>query len=272
MEVEMATTSNIAESENDDVSRANLLYLGAIALAGAFGGLLYWIIARWTGTQLPKAFGNAVVLVLMLLGAIAAAVGVYVLTASNVKAIRTYIFAVLCGLSWQPMIDAGRSLAANSAALNAAVNQSAQVGQHVEQIQTADNSGNAAAVTAAVQQAVPAINKTLELSTNVADQDKKTEVLDSSKQAITQLQQSAARAPDASVNGLQNVTVTAANAGAPAVAIHGVQSLDAIGKQAAARHDVALQKKVHDSLFTIATQSKDPSVQTAAKTAAAQVQ
>jgi hypothetical protein len=241
-------------------------------LAGAFGGLLYWIIARWTGTQLPVAFGSAVVFVLMLLGAIAAAVGVYVLTASNVKAIRTYIFAVLCGLSWQPMIDAGRNLAANSAALNAAVNQSAQVDQHVQQIQTADNSGNAAAVTAAVQQTVPAINKTLELSTSVADPDKKTQVLDSSKQAINQLQQSAAKAPDASVNGLQNVTVTAANAQAPAVAIHGIQSLNAIGKEAVARHDLALQKKVQQSLITIAAQSKDASVQNAAKAAAAQVQ
>ena len=268
----MATPINVPESERDDVSRVNLLYLGAIMLAGAFGGLLYWIIAKWTGTQLPQAFGAMVVLVLMLLGAIAAAVGVYVLTASNVKAIRTYIFAVLCGLSWQPMIDAGRSLAANSAALNAAMNQNAQLDQHVQQVQTATQTGNQAAVAAADQQTVPVINKTLELSTSVADPDKKAQVLDSSKQAINELQQSAAKAPDASVNGLQNVTVTAANANAPAVAIHGIQSLNAIGKEAVEKHDLALQKKVQQSLITIATQSKDPSVQSAAKTAAAQVQ
>ena len=45
-----------------------------------------------------------------------------------------------------------------------------------------------------------------------------------------------------------------------------------MGKEAVEKHDLALQKKVQQSLITIATQSKDPSVQSAAKTAAAQVQ
>lgn len=250
------------------ITESTLVALLFVLVSGAVGGLLYWITAKWTGTPLPVVFGAAIVPVLMLLGALAATVGVYVLTASDMGAVRTYVFALLCGLAWQPVLVAGTRIASNASASS----QTAQLGQQVQQIQTADKSGNADAVSAAVQQTVPVINKALEFSTNAADPDKKTEVLDSSKQAINQLQQSAAKAPDASVDGLQNVTVTAANAGAPAVAIHGIQSLNVIGKEAMARHDLALQKKVQDSLLSIATQSKDASVQTAAKAAAAQVQ
>lgn len=254
--------------KSSKITESTLVALLFVLIAGAVGGLLYWITAKWTGTPLPAVFGAGTVPVLMLLGALAATVGVYVLTASDMGAVRTYVFALLCGLAWQPVLVAGSRIASNASASS----QTAQLGQQVHQIQTADKSGSAEAVTAAVQQTVPVINKTLELSTNVADPDKKTEVLDSSKQAINQLQQSAAKAPEASVNGLQNVTVTAANAGAPAVAIHGIQSLNVIGKDAVARHDLALQKRVQDSLFTIAAQSKDTSVQTAAKAAATQVQ
>lgn len=249
------------------INQTTLIALLFVLVAGAVGGLLYWIIAKWTGSQLPVVFGAGTVPVLMLLGALAATVGVYVLTASDMGAIRTYVFAILCGLAWQPMLSAGARLASNAAASN----QTAQVGQQVQQIHTATQSGSSAQVTAAVQQSVPVINKNLALSSSTADAAKKTEILDSSKQAINQLEQSATKAPDASVDALQNVSVGASNAGAPSVAIHAIQSLDSIGKKASISRDPALMKKVQASLFAVAAQSKDPSVKSAAKAAAEQV-
>ncbi|HKF46779.1 MAG TPA: hypothetical protein VKB38_05430 [Terracidiphilus sp.] len=252
----------------EGINRTTLLYFAFVLAAGAVGGLLYWITAKWTGTQLPVVFGAATVLVLMLLGALAAAVGVYVLTASDMSAIRTYVFAVLCGLAWQPVLAAGTRMASNAAASS----QTAQLGQQVQQIQTATQSGNTTQVTAAVQQTVPVITKSLELSSTVADQDKKNQILDTSKQAVNQLEQSAAQAPEASVDALQNVSVTAANSSAPSVAIQGIQSLNRIRQNALLRHDLALSDRIQRTLGNIAAQSKDATVQTAAKQAATQPQ
>jgi hypothetical protein len=271
-EVAMPPQDPQAPGPNDEpikgINRATLLYLAFVLAAGALGGLLYWITAKWTGTQLPAVFGAATVLVLMLLGALAAAVGVYVLTASDMSAIRTYVFAVLCGLAWQPVLAAGSRMASNAAASS----QTALLGQQVQQVQSATQSGNTTQVTAAVQQTVPVISKTLELASTVADQDKKNQIIDSSKQAVTQLEQSAEKAPDASVDGLKNVSVTAANSSAPSVAIQGIQSLSRIRHNALLRHDLALSERIQESFADIAAQTKDATVQTAAKQAAAQPQ
>ncbi len=250
------------------INQSTLIALLFVLIAGAIGGLLYWITAVWTGTKLPVVFGAGTVPVLMLLGALAAAVGVYVLTASDMGAIRTYVFAILCGLAWQPMLSAGSRLASNAAASN----QNAQLGQSTQQVQSATQSGNSAQVTAAVQQSVPLINKSLQLSSTVTDSAKKAEILDSSKQAITQLQASAAKAPEASAEALANVSVTASKSGQSAVALQAIDSLNTVSRDPAVKKNPALLLKLHESLTTIAAQSKDLSVQKAAKSAAAQVQ
>jgi rRNA maturation endonuclease Nob1 len=255
-------------SPSNAINESTLLALAFVLVAGAVGGLLYWITAKWTGTQLPVVFGAATVPILMLLGALAAAVGVYVLTASDMGAIRTYVFAILCGLAWQPMLSAGARLASNASASN----QTAALGTQVEQVQTANQTGNQAAVAAAVQQTVPLINKSLELSSSVTDSAKRTEILDSSKQAITQLQASAAKAPEASAEALANVSVSAANSGQSTVALQAIESLDTVSKDPAIKQNPALRLKLAQSLSKVAVQSKDLSVQKAAKAAFLQIQ
>src|SRR4051794_32527025 len=87
---------------------------GIIMGAGAFGGILYWLIAQLTGTPVFAAWPTIGQLFgLAVLGAGAALVGVYVLTASDLKQTKTYVFAMLCGMAFQPIFKAGTNLAGN---------------------------------------------------------------------------------------------------------------------------------------------------------------
>jgi hypothetical protein len=115
------------------INRSTLVPLGAVWVAGAIGGLLFFVVAKMTGTSLPAGFGFGLIPGLMFVGALAAAFGVYLLTASDLKAIRTYVFAVVCGLAWKSTIDSAISLAANATASS----QTAQVGDTVNQVQAA---------------------------------------------------------------------------------------------------------------------------------------
>lgn len=246
------------------ISRTTLVYLAAILIAGAVGGLLYWIVAKWTGTQIPVVFGNATFLILMFLGALAAAVGVYVLTASDVTAIRTYVFAVLCGLTWQPVLSAGARIANNATASS----QNAQVNQQAQQLQTANQNGSAQQVATAVQQTVPVVSKTLEVAGSTTDAAKKTEIVNSTNRVVDQFEQSAAKSPDASVDALQNVAVAADHSGVPSVAVRGVQSLVTLRDRAIKDHNLVFSQKIQQTLAKVAEQSHDPAVQKAASQAA----
>jgi len=249
------------------IDRATLKSLGGVLFAGAIGGVLFWIIAKWTGTSMPAVFGLGTVLVLMFVGALAAAFGVYLLTASDLNAIRTYVFAVICGLAWQPMIASAQRIAANATTTS----QNAQVGDRVAQIKAATSSGNIQQISAAVQNSVPAINEALNHSTGASDTEKKAEIISSSKLAINEIESSAIKAPDVSVDALKNISLSAGSSGQSSVAMHAIESLHTIGGNAQRNNDKAVAQKVEQSLNALAAQSRDSSVQAAARTAASQL-
>jgi len=250
------------------LSRVNLKYLAGVVGAGAVGGLLYWVIARFSGTSIPGNFGPAAaIFALMFVGAIAGAIGVYLLTASDPIAIRTYIFAVVCGLMWQPVIASAERIVTNATATS----QNSAEEQAGQNVQAATNNGSAQEINTAVQQSVPAVTTALTTSGGVSDTEKKTQIADTSKHAIDQIQSASAKAPDASVEALKAISTSAATSNQPAVAIHGIQALGTIAAWAEREHNHALVLKVQESLLSLAEQSKDPTVQNSAKLAAAQL-
>lgn len=249
------------------VDKSAAEYLGAVLGAGGVGGLLFWVVATWTGTPLPGVFGRGTVLALIFVGAIAALIGVYLLTASDLTAMRTYVFAIVCGLAWQPMIDAGRRIATNATVTR----QSADVGEKIEKLKTATRSGNQQQIDTAIKEALPAINQALKFGPEVTETSKKQEIANQSKEAIRALQAAAPAAPEASVNGLRDISLTASNSGEPNLAINAVQSLHAIGSTAAQRNDHLVVANVSGSLEAIATQSTDSGVKSAAANSASQI-
>lgn len=263
----MATTpisvNQAAKPASSGINKDALKSLGGVLFAGAVGGLLYWIVAKFTGTPLPTVFGAGTAFVLMFIGALAGTFGVYLLTASDVSAIRTYIFACVCGLAWKPIIDSAQTIATN----RIATSQTQQMQDSLQQIDTATSSGSVKQIIQAVENAVPAVNQALHLSTGITDPTKKAEIVDTSKHAIAELQSSAAKAPGASVDALTKISSTAANSGEPALALRGIESLHTIGSNAFQTHNKIVVEKVTQSLSSLAAQSSDASIRTAAQAA-----
>jgi hypothetical protein len=250
------------------INRSTLVPLGAVWVAGAIGGLLFFVVAKMTGTSLPAGFGFGLIPGLMFVGALAAAFGVYLLTASDLKAIRTYVFAVVCGLAWKSTIDSAISLAANATASS----QTAQVGDTVNQVQAATLGGDAQQINTAVQNTVSAVNQSLNYAPNVSDLSKKAEITDTSKNAITQIQSTADKAPDVSVDALKNISLAASSAGQTTVALQAVDALRTIGKNAISKNDNSVAGKVQESLAALAAKSKDPLIKTAANNGSVAIQ
>jgi hypothetical protein len=246
------------DSAVEGISRASILRLLSVAAAGSIGGFLFWVLAKLAGTAEP---GLWTIPALMLVGAFAAAIGVYVLTASDTSAIKTYIFASLCGLCWQPVINSGINMVKSS------TDTAAQVSQLENQQQSFSD---------ALQQATPEnpqpLNSVVKQTTNLINQavvasakagsgsDNQQSLIAASNKCISQIQNAAAKAPDSSVEALQNITVTAANSGTQAVALQAIQSLHAIS-----RAQNPASEKARQSLTYIASQAKDPAIQSAAK-------
>ncbi|MGA2649594.1 MAG: hypothetical protein ABSF28_03685 [Terracidiphilus sp.] len=249
------------------VSGINFKEAGLVLAAGAAGGFVFWIIAKWTGTALPSVFGSGTIPVLMFLGAIAALIGVYFVTASDTKFFRTYIFALLCGVAWEPMINSGVQIVTNAAIKS----QTNTLGDKVQQMRDATKTGNVSQITSAVQQTVPAVTAVLNSSSNFADPAKSREIIDTSKQAIGQLQTSATKAPDASVDALKNITLAADKSGQSAVGLYAIHTLDTIATDAAHNKNFLESERVRASLGYVANNSNNPEIQSAAKSSLVQL-
>lgn len=78
-----------------------------VAIAGAVGGFTSWLLQWLAGLapfQKPASLG---IPALIVVGGVAAIFGVYLIANSNIKELpHTLVFALLCGVFWQPIFDA----------------------------------------------------------------------------------------------------------------------------------------------------------------------
>jgi membrane associated rhomboid family serine protease len=90
----------------DEKTFRPLLY---VMIAGAVGGLTSWLLqwlAGLTPFQKPAIFG---IPALVVVGAVAAVLGVYLIANSDTTELRhTLAFALVCGVFWQPVFDAAK--------------------------------------------------------------------------------------------------------------------------------------------------------------------
>src|SRR5262245_56423953 len=97
------------------LSKPDIERLLFVALAGAAGGTLFWLLAAWSGTATFGAWPwEGQLAALMFIGSMAALFGVYLLTSSNLNSMRTYVFAIVCGLVWQPIINTAKQSVTNA--------------------------------------------------------------------------------------------------------------------------------------------------------------
>jgi hypothetical protein len=263
----MAPASGRQRERSDDdsdgsarpISKPDVERLLFVALAGAAGGALFWLLAIWSGTT---TFGTwpweGQLAALMFIGAIAGLFGVYLLTSSNLNSMRTYVFAIVCGLVWQPIINTAKQSVTNASVTR----QTAAVNTQTEQLKTVAVHGSEQDVTTAVNSTAPKVTASIGQLADVQDATKKQEIVDNSKKAIAVFEDASAKAPDSSIQAIQKVGIAAGKANQTEVGMQAVQSLRAIGV-AARQPGVAL--KSAESLKVLAATSQDPVVKKAAE-------
>jgi Na+/phosphate symporter len=244
------------------INKAQIEQACYVALCGAIGGLLYWALTKYAGT-VPKQIAGwpwpGQIAILMFFGAIAALFGVFYLTTSQVPAMRTFIFAIVCGAVWQPVID--KVLASASSVTTD--NQIKTVQTQTDQLHSAAANGSAAQVKTAVTATVPVVTKAIQQLPDVQDAAKKEVLVENSQKAIGQLQEAAQRDPDSSVAAIQEVGMAASHAHTSTVGITAVQSLREIGTSAANSQHPEIAQKSIASLEELA-KSEDPAVKKSA--------
>jgi len=229
-----------------------------VVVAGVAGGVLFWLLGAWSGQ--PTFSGWPVygqILALMFIGSMAALFGVYLLTASNLNAMRTYVFAIVCGLVWQPIINSAKQSVVSATASR----QASLVSSQADQLKSAASHGDQQQVSNAVTTTVPAVTQAITALADVQNVAKKQQIVDGSKAAIEALEDASAKAPQPSIQGIQNIGITAGQANQTDVGIHAIQSLHAIAMHA--QPDVLKQSQ--ESINAIAQNSKDPVLQKAAE-------
>lgn len=240
-----------------------------VAFCGALGGILFWVLGKLSGTPV---FANwpwyGQVLALAFLGGIAALFGVYLLTASNLNALKTYVFAIVCGVVWQPIINT-----AIKSYSDVNVNrQVAQVSSQTEQLQNSTDHGSADEIKSAVQSTVPTVTQALKQLPSVQDADKKQALVDSSDKALVALESAASKAPASSIQGIKEVGLAASEGNRADVGIHAIHSLRQIGIASAKNQQPEVMKATVESLQTLATSGKDPALRSAAAASLKEIQ
>lgn len=232
-----------------------------VGFCGGLGGLLFWLLGKWSGTATFAYWAwYGQVLALAFLGGMAALFGVFLLTSSNLNAVKTYIFAIVCGLVWQPIINTAIKSYSNVGVTR----QVAQVSSQTDHLASSADHGSPDEVKAAVKTTVPTVTQALKQFPDVQDAEKKQAIVDSSDKALVALEAAATKAPDSSIEGIKDVGIAAGEGNHAEVGIHAIHSLSKIGMSGAKGHHPEITKAAIESLQVLATSGKDPAVKSAA--------
>jgi len=232
-----------------------------VAGAGGFGGLLAALLTRVTGVGLFAKWSPAGdIFAEIAFGVAAALFGVFLLSASDPKNARTLVFAVACGLAWQPIV-AGTSSYVKQYASTQAANSAKQADASLPTGGAAASSEN---IQAAASQTATAISKLPQ----VTDSSDRSTILNASQSVIQKVSASSTTSPSAKIEALHNIGLASLNSDSQSVGLQTVQplkvlanSLDpAVRTQAeSALQDLAVQaQRQNRSLVTAAIKLKAP--------------
>ena len=193
---------------------------------GAFGGLCSFFLSRLLGAgpfiNRPVYFDLPGEL---LFGACAALFGVYLLTASDVTAPKTIVFALACGIFWGPIFS-GTQAYLNQYSTNQSVAGSAQ---QASSLASKISSQQGAQADSSIQAASSQVSEALTKLPSVTSASSKQQVVNSSTQVVNSIPVS--QATTASVDALKNIGVASMKAGTPQVTQLTVSRLKQIAAQ-----------------------------------------
>src|SRR3954469_16917221 len=186
-----------------------------VVLGGAIGGLVYWVLMRTTGVKPLGLDWYAGVPASLLLGGVAAFLGVYLFansdTSQPTELKHTLAFALVCGIVWSPIIDTAKQTVLSAVAAknaDAAKNSAEELGKAVA---SGSSAGVEQEITKTVQTTTDAVNSL----PSVTNDDVKRKIISDSQAAVGSLVGASQKAPDASIDALSKIGKQAASAGDP---------------------------------------------------------
>lgn len=238
------------------MGKKEILQLAGVSVGGLSGGVGFWLLAAYSSTPVFTSFSAiGKVAALTFLGLLAALIGVYLLTSSDLKSMRTYIFALVCGLVWQPIITAGKQVVTNAAVKK----DISKVNTSTEQLRAVAGSGSKEAIEAQIQITVQDVVALSERSNQVQVNSLREDASAASKGAIDALRGVLPKAPQSVIEGLGAITIEASNANVTSVAISGVQTLQAIEREST-RSNQGWHTLADERMATIANQVSNRTV------------
>jgi len=194
-----------------------------VASAGAVGGLVAWILPVGIPVTLYGAPWYLAIPAFLLVGAVAALLGVYLIANSDTahRLPQTLAFALICGISWQAVLQSAQAI------VNSSVTQKqvSALGEKSRELSQAVRSEPPQQVEAKVEATAETATTVLTKLDNVADPTLRADAVEQSKQAIASLERASETNPQAAIQALQRVGTTAANEGQTTLAAGVLSSL-----------------------------------------------
>lgn len=188
-----------------------------VLLAGAFGGFVSYFYSMTLGTKLPFPSLAVGLLACAVLGAAAGMIGVYLIANSDRRdTMRCLAFALICGISWKLVIEAGQGMITRHDAEKRADVYAQQAEATVHAV--AKNPEKATELAAAT-------SGLLDASKESADPDRKAQAEEQSVKAIDALNQASPQASKESTDAVAQIAVAALQSDSPEVAQKAVASL-----------------------------------------------
>jgi hypothetical protein len=193
----------------------------SITIAGAVGGLLGWLISQ-TSSGLDGDW-YLTLPTWILGGFVAAGVGVYVIASTDTsKMMRAIFFAALCGISWQPVLETGKSIV-NKATTDKTVSTAKdEITKKVAQ--TTDQTATSQDIQALTNNTI----KIAEKLPSVTDPGLKDDARLTAINGIKHFKFLAQKRPDEAVNSLEEIGKRAAASGSVNLKSEVIQELSAI--------------------------------------------
>jgi len=218
--------------------------------SGAIGGFMAWILQTSTGGRLLPWPWYGSVPAAMLLGGGAAGVGVFVLANTDIRHRgRALFFALLCGVSFKPVWQAGSNFVTGAVSQAQAQSQLSELQANTSRLNESVQSGSVEDLQRAVQETAGATSALLSQAEQVPDAELKERLQEGSVQAIDTIAAATSKAPEASLDSLYKIGIAARE-----------------------RNQTTLARHVIDSLNKIESSNPDPSVAKKAREAAADIQ
>ncbi|MBI1746791.1 MAG: hypothetical protein HYR55_09410 [Acidobacteria bacterium] len=211
--------------------------------AGTLGGLTSWLIQALLGVRPFDKPAYFAIPALLVIGAVAAALGVFLIANSDTSEPRhTLAFALVCGMFWQPVIQTGEAFVAHTATQ-----------RQVALLQDSGDELSRALLSdpAKVQQKVAATatitSELIQKLPTVHDPELRFKLMEQSTQVVNKIEDASKNSPQSSVDGLQKIGVAAAQSGQTDVAKNVLLKLNTISNRSP---QVAAQAKEASALIS----------------------